>query len=133
MANYDAAPIQPFINGIITADEEGGAVHWNGRGVSTIVRTPAGAPLFGAALGDFLLTLDFGLPGSVGIDPNFAKAMITERGTLGAHAGGTTITEQAVTYPTTATVRVVISIAGAGTDPSISVGGGVELVVWRTN
>lgn len=121
MANYDAAPIQPFINGIITI--VAGVPVFKGRGVSSVVRTP-----LGALLGDFTLMLDFGLPGSVGIDPNFAKSQITQRGGV---SGATLITQQAVTYPSTATVRVVMSVAGAGTDPVLPAA--TELVVWRTN
>jgi len=121
MTDYAAAPIQSIINGIISF--VGGAPVFTGRGISSIVRTPGGA-----AFGDFMLMLDFGLPGDVGLDPAFAKSMLTQRGTLGALPGGTTITQQAVTYPSTATVRVVTSIAGVGTDPNA-----LELAVWRTN
>ena len=126
MTDYAAAPAQPIINGIITI--VAGAPVFTGRGISSIVRTVGGA-----VAGDFTLTLDFGLPGDVGLDQAFAKSMITQRGTLGALAGGTTITQQAVTYPNTATVRVVLSIAGVGTDPSLGAGAGFELAVWRTN
>lgn len=132
MTNYAAAPIQPIINGIISFAAGPfppvGTPVFIGRGVSSIVRTPVGAPFFGAPAGDFLLMLDQGLPGDVGLDPAFAKSMLTQRGTLGALPGGTTITQQAVTYPNTATVRVVTSIASVGTDPNA-----LELVVWRTN
>ncbi len=121
MANYDAAPIQPIINGLITASEAGPL--FVGRGISSIMRTPGGA-----GVGDYLLILDQGTPGSVGLDPNYARTMLTQRGTLGVNPGGTTITQQAVSYPSTATIRIVLSTAGAGVDPAA-----LEIAVWRTN
>jgi hypothetical protein len=120
MSNYDAAPIQPIINGIITI--VGGVPVFTGRGISSIVRTAAGA-----LLGDFTLMLDFGLPGNVGLDPAYAKSSLTQRGD--PVTGLTTITQQAITYPATAFVRVVTSVASAGVDPP----DGLELIVWRTN
>jgi hypothetical protein len=120
LANYATAPIQPIINGLISF--AGGAPVFTGRGVSLIART-----LGGAASGDITITLDPGLPGDVAIDPLYARAMMTNR-PLGALAGGTTISQQAVTYPTTTTVRFVTSIGGVGTDPGI-----LEVIVWRTN
>jgi hypothetical protein len=116
LANYNAAPIQPIINGLISIG--GGGPVFVGRGISSIMRTPGGA-----GAGDFLMILDQGAPGSVGLDPNYARTMITQRGTLGA-----TITQQAVTYPSTATIRIVTSAASAGTDPTV-----LEIAVWRTN
>jgi hypothetical protein len=121
MTNYAAAPIQPIINGILSFVS--GAPVFTGRGVGSILRTP-----LGAAFGDFTIVLDQGLPGDVGLDPNYARTMITQRGTLGAVPGGSTITQQAVTYPSTATIRIVMSIAGVGTDPAAA-----EIAVWRTN
>jgi hypothetical protein len=121
MANYAAAPIQPIINGLITFTEIGDPV-WTGRGVELIARTAAGAPH-----GDVTITLDKGLPGDVAIDPIFARTMLTSR-PLGGLAGGTTLTQYAITYPTTRTIRIVTSIASIGTDPVT-----LEVIVWRTN
>jgi hypothetical protein len=122
MTNYAAAPIQPIINGVITVGE-GGPV-FVGRGIFSIARTVGGA-----AFGDFTLILDQGLPGDVGIDPVFARSMITQRSNPAAlPPGGTGLTQQAVTYPSTATIRFVMSIASVGVDPVAT-----EIVVWRTN
>jgi hypothetical protein len=121
MTNYAAAPIQPIINGILSI--VGGAPVFTGRGVGMIMRTAGGA-----TFGDFTIILDQGLPGDVAIDPDYARTMITQRGTLGAVPGGTTINQQAVTYPGTATIRIVMSVSGTGTDPASA-----EIAVWRTN
>lgn len=125
MTDYAAAPLQPIANLVLTPLTVGFFV---GVGVLKVVRTPAGAPLFGAAAGDFLITLDPGLPGDVGLDGVFGRTTITQRGTLGLLDGGTTITESAVTYPSQTTVRVVFSIAGVGTDPIAT-----EILIWRGN
>lgn len=121
MANYAAAPIQPIINGLITFTEVGIPV-FTGRGIFSIARTGGGA-----AHGDVTLLLDPGLPGDVGVDPLFAKTMLTSR-PLGGLAGGTTLTQLAVTYPTTNTIRIVTSAASVGIDPNV-----LEIIVWRTN
>jgi hypothetical protein len=125
MTNYAAAPIQPIVNGIITVDGESGIPGFVGRGISSIARTVGGA-----AFGDYTLILDQGLPGDVGLVSDFARTMLTQRSNPAAVLpGGTSITQQAITYPTTATLRIVISIASVGTDPDVA----LELVVWRTN
>jgi hypothetical protein len=126
MTDYAAAPLQPICNLVI--DPLSPKLFDLGQGVLSVVRTPAGAPLFGSASGDFLITLDPGLPGDVGLDGQFGRVTITQRGTLGLLAGGTTITENAVSYPTPTTVRVVFSVAGVGTDPATT-----EVLIWRGN
>jgi len=120
MTDYAAAPFQPIANLVLTPLTVGFFV---GVGVLSVVRTVGGA-----AAGDFTITLDPGLPGDVGLDGAFGRTTITQRGTLGLLAGGTTITESAVTYPTQKTVRVVFSIAGVGADPVA-----VEILIWRGN
>lgn len=121
MTDYAAAPVQPIANLVISPLVAGFLV--SGDGVLSVVRT-----LGGAVAGDFTITLDPGLPGDVGLDGGFGRTIITQRGTLGVLDGGTTITENAVTYPTQTTVRVVFSVAGVGTDPAET-----EVLIWRAN
>jgi hypothetical protein len=121
MTDYAAAPLQPIANLVI--DPLNAAFFDSGQGVQSVVRTVGGA-----TAGDFTITLDPGLPGDVGLDGAFGRTTITQRGTLGTLAGGTTITENAVTYPSQTTVRVVFSIAGMGTDPATT-----EVLIWRGN
>ena len=121
MTDYAAAPLQPIANLVI--DPLNPFFFDSGQGVQSVVRTVGGA-----AAGDYTITLDPGLPGDVGLDGVFGRTTITQRGTLGILAGGTTITENAVTYPSQTTVRVVFSIAGVGTDPATT-----EVLIWRGN
>lgn len=152
MTDYAATPVQPFVQGIIQcASPAAGPVSFQGRGVSAIGRGTA-------AQGDFLLTLDQAVPGSGGVvdaaalpaggvlpsvigDP---RTLLTVRGGSGAPPI-TTITQQAVSYgnivagvfvaaapgASFSVVRVVLSIAGVGTDPVDAAGGGCEVVCWK--
>jgi|SRR5271170_3580110 len=60
MPDYAAAPIQPIVEGLVTF--LAGVPHFDGKGVVSIAR---GTSL----LGDFVLTLDVGLPGNAGAVP----------------------------------------------------------------
>jgi hypothetical protein len=126
MTDYAAAPLQPIANCVI--DVLSPTLFDGGQGILSVVRTPAGAPLFGSAAGDFLITLDPGLPGDVGLDGNFGRTTLTQRGTLGLLAGGTTITGEAVSYPSQTTVRVVFTVGTVATDPAET-----EVLIWRGN
>lgn len=121
MTDYASAPVQPITNLVI--DPLSPTFFDGGQGVLSVVRTVGGA-----AAGDFTITLDPGLPGDVGLDGRFGRTTITQRGTLGALAGGTTITENAVSYPTETTVRVVFAVGGVATDPAET-----EVLIWRAN
>lgn len=148
MTDYAAAPSEPIVQGLITVGELGPA--FSGRGISSIVRTPAGAPLFGNAHGDYLLTLDVGLPGDVSLDAGFGRSFLTIRGAFSNPIHfSTTIDEKAISYnsspapgvfvlgPTPGigsnVVRVVLvaSSTGLATDPFGSDGSGCEIVIWR--
>jgi hypothetical protein len=120
MSDYQATPLQPIANLVISPLTVGLFV---GVGVQSVVRTVGGS-----AAGDFTIQLDPGLPGDVGLDGNFGRTIITQRGTLGLLAGGTTITQSAVSYPTPTSIRVVFSVAGVATDPAAT-----EVTIWRAN
>lgn len=123
MSDYAAAPLQPIANLVLDPLSPTFYVA-GGQGVLSVVRTLGGAPG-----GDFLITLDPGLPGDVGLDGNFGRTTITQRGTLGGLAGGTTIVGSAVSYPSQTTVRVVmVNGAGVATDPAQT-----EVLIWRGN
>lgn len=63
MTDYAAAPIQPIVEGIVTYPGGAGTQpFFDGKGVSAIVRGVA-------PVGDFILTLDVGLPGNAGAVP----------------------------------------------------------------
>lgn len=122
MSDYAAAPLQPIANCIL--DPLSPTLFDGGQGVLSVVRTAGGA-----GGGDFTITLDPGLPGDVGLDGNFGRTTLTQRGQLGGLAGGTTIVGTAVTYPTPTTVRVVmVNGAGVATDPAQT-----EVLIWRGN
>jgi hypothetical protein len=63
MTDYAAAPIQPIVEGFVTfPGGVGTQPFFDGKGVSSIVRGTA-------AFGDYILTLDVGLPGNAGAVP----------------------------------------------------------------
>lgn len=67
MTDYAAAPIQPIVEGLVTFPGGAGTQpFFDGKGVSSIVRGTA-------PFGDYILTLDVGLPGNAGAVP-FAGA-----------------------------------------------------------
>lgn len=121
MTDYSTAPVQPIANLVINPLLPAFLV--GGQGVLSVARTAGGA-----AAGDFTITLDPGLPGDVGLDGAFGRTTITQRGTLGVLDGGTTITENAVSYPTQTTVRVVFAALGVASDPAET-----EVLIWRAN
>jgi hypothetical protein len=144
MADYAAAPSQPILQGLITI--VAGAPVFTGKGIATIFRTPATAtPAPVGAVGDFTLVLEPGLPGDAGVDPAFARTMITTRG-AGA-SGAATIDEKSILYATVQgvlppvspplpgiganAIRVILEAGGAPEDPSPPAAGGVEIIVWR--
>ncbi len=128
MVDYAASPLQPIANLLlnpVNVPIVGASPLFLGRGISSVVRTAGGAPL-----GDFTLTLDLGLPGDLDFFTGSGYTLVTQRGVPlaggGALAGGTAITEVAVTYPTIYTVRLVFSIASVGTDPEEA-----DVIIWR--
>jgi hypothetical protein len=132
MSDYAGTAISPIFQGLITI--AAGAPVFAGKGVSAIARTAGGA-----AAGDFTLTLDPGLPGDVSIDPNLGRTLLTVRGGSGSPPV-TTITEKSVTYNPSATpgvgsptVRVIVAVAGTGTDPTGTDAGGLEVAMWRAS
>ena len=130
MTDYAAAPIQPIANLVLNPANlpvapgvlPGSSPLFQGRGVKSVGRTVSGA-----AAGDFTITLDPGLPGDIDLFTGAGYTLVTQRGTLGALPGGTTITQVAVTYPTIFTVRLVFSVASVGTDPTES-----DVIIWRS-
>jgi hypothetical protein len=122
MTDYQGATFQPIANCVI--DPLNPLFFDGGQGILSVVRTVGGAPG-----GDFTITLDPGLPGDVGLDGAFGRVTLTQRGTLGTLAGGTTIVSEVVTYPSQTTVRVVFEdITSTATDPA-----SVEVLIWRAN
>lgn len=135
MTDYASAPAQPILQGLISVNADL-SVNFEGMGVSAIARTVGGA-----AAGDFTLTLDPGVPGDVSIDQQFGRSLLTVRGSLlNAVPGATSIDGKALSYIPNANpqigsnkIRVVLTAAGAGTDPSDADGDGCEIVLWRGN
>jgi hypothetical protein len=127
MSDYAAAPIQPIVQGLLTVS--GTTPSFVGKGVSSVSRTGAG---------DYVLTLDPGLPGEAGaLDPNLARSLVTLRGGSGAPPV-TTITQVAVVYHASATpgvgdntVELLFSIAGTPTELSGAASAGAEVVIWK--
>lgn len=154
MGDYAAAPSEPIVQGLITIIVVGmiPIPAFSGRGVSSIIRTPPGAPLFGQAAGDYLLILDEGLPGNVALDPIFGRSFLTVRGApSNAIHFSTLIDQKAISYVANPApgvfvpgpvpdlgsnvVRVVLSVSATAlaTDPTGTVGSGCEIVIWRGN
>lgn len=154
MTDYAAAPSEPIVQGLITivSVQTVPTPSFSGRGVSSIVRTPAGAPFMGQPAGDYLLTLDEGLPGDVAIDPIFGRSFITIRGSLPNPVhGSTTIDQKSISYAASPSpgvyvlnpvpgigsnvvrVTLVASVTGLATDPIGTDGNGCEIVIWRGN
>lgn len=154
MTDYAAAPSEPIVQGLITIVETQTFVGpvFTGRGISSILRTPPGAPLFGNPAGDYLLILDEGLPGDVALDPIFGRSFLTVRGALAnpIHLS-TTIDQKSISYYASPAfgvfvpnplpdlgsnvVRVVLAASSTGfaTDPVGTNGNGCEIVIWRGN
>lgn len=138
MTNYAAAPIQPIVDGLVTFS--GGVPFFDGKGVSAIVR---GTPLHG----DFILTLDVGLPGNAGAVPFFepqpfpppalpfapdpdVRTLVTPLGfpLSGVASIGVSYIPSALTGVGAPQIEVVMTNAGFNpVDPS----GGFLIVVWR--
>ena len=65
MPDFAAAPIQPIVEGLVTFPAgPGGAVKFDGKGVSAIIRDGATG-----GQGGYILVLDQGLPGNAGAVP----------------------------------------------------------------
>lgn len=143
MSDYASTPVQPIVQGLVTIPTgvPGDTPVFFGRGISSVVRDVA------SAQGAFILTLDEGLPGGGALQPTpddvlippapDARTYVTVRGGSGTPPA-TTITQIAVSYLTNATpgvgidrIEVVLSIAGAGTDPVGAAGSGFEILVWK--
>ena len=155
MTDYAAAPSEPIVQGLITIMTPQTGLpfpSFSGCGVSSIIRTPPGLPLFGNLAGDYLLTLDEGLPGDVAIDPIFGRSFLTIRGSLSnpIHLS-TPIDQKSISYVASPSpgvfvagplpgigsnvVRVVLAVSATGlaTDPDGTDGSGCEIVIWRGN
>jgi hypothetical protein len=143
MSDYAAAPIQPIVQGLLTI--VAGAPVFTGVGVKSVVRTVGGA-----ALGDFSLLLDPGLPGNAGELPPTGigtaltiavpdpRTLCTVRGAVAT--GATTINTIGVSYilPSVppgdggeTTIRIVMQAGGAATDPVGAAGNGAEVITWK--
>ena len=154
MTDYAAAPSEPIVQGLIriVSFQTFPTPVFSGRGVSSILRTPPGAPLFGQPRGDFLLVLDEGLPGDVALDPIFGRSFLTVRGALANPIHfSTTIDETSISYYASPApgvfvpnplpdlgsnvVRIVLAASSTGvtTDPDGTDGNGCEIVIWRGN
>lgn len=94
--NYQAAPVQPILQGLVSFSEAG-APSFYGRGCEAISVDASGTTL----------TLDSGLPGSVAVDPDYARTIVTLR--------GTTIDSKTISYPTETTIKVFLAAAGVAT------------------
>jgi hypothetical protein len=158
--DYAATPIQPVVQGLITitTNVSGGPVSFQGRGVSSIVRTP-GSP---NATGDFTLILDQGVPGTYAETPTPAapaaggvstapfdpRSLLTARGSpTNANPGASSIPNLAVMYGNiVAGAFVVAPVAGIGwtairvvcttsaavvEDPCATFANGVEIISWK--
>jgi len=152
MTDYAAVVLQAAVQGVLKLD--GTTPQFQGRGVSSVVRNAAG---------DFTLVLDQSLQGATSLDgsvtpsippgvagavPVFGRTVLTLRGSpTNAEPGVSSITQKAVSYgnlvggvfvaapagtPATA-IRVFLSIAGTGTDPTGTAADGCEVIVFRAN
>ena len=126
MTDYAAAPAQPILQGLVTLTETG--INFFGIGV---VQTGPFAPQRVGA-GDYILTLDRGLPGDVAIDPPFARTQITPRALVVGTAS--LVVAKAVNYivnpltPGVGCTQIEILFADVGGDP---VDSPFEIIVRR--
>ena len=144
MGDFSSTGLSAFVEGLITI--VAAAPAFQGRGVSAIVRTAGGA-----ALGDFTLTLDQPLPGSLaaaeaapapaGVSGSVIgnpRAVVTLRGSAtNALVGAADAFVPAVSYNVTAnlgvtSIRLVLAVAGAGVDPTGSHANGCEFSVLKS-
>jgi hypothetical protein len=138
MTDYAAAPAQPIVQGLLRAfGNEGVVLTFFGIG---IVQTGPNAPFY-VGPGNYILTLDPGLPGDVAIDPPFGRFMMTVRSAPGIP---TTIVSKGINYGTSPVPGVFVpgpvpgiganklqillaNSAGVGTDAAT----GLEIILWR--
>jgi hypothetical protein len=136
LTDFAAAPTQPIAQGVIFIDASNNPQFF-GKGVAGIFR--------GAFPGTFLLVLgavanpqNASAVGTIGLDPNFARSLVTVRGKA-TGLPSTTIDQKSVDYPSLpggpaiSVVRVVLIAAGVGVDPSGVNGNGCEVIVWNGN
>lgn len=157
MSDYAAAAIQPIVQGLLTVDGQGG-VHFFGRGAFI---GPAGTGLAPGrnavnAQGDFILTLDEGLPGVAGaVEPVPAPVtlpallappapLMRTHLSVRAPAPGTptpllslavnygNITDNVPAVPAGVgftQIEILTAVTGAVlTDPAVT--SGIEIIVW---
>lgn len=137
MSDYAATPVQPILQGLVTPFGVDGfsGITFFGIGV---VQTGLNKPFFNGA-GDYILTLDKGLPGDVAINPDFARTQITIRPFIPGTP--TNVVTKAVNYIVNPTPGVgcdkieilLADSAGVGTDAIFEIivrraDAGVELV-----
>jgi len=132
MTDYAAAPAQPIVQGLLRAiGTEGVLLTFFGKG---IVLTGPFAPLRVGA-GNYILTLDPGLPGDVAIDPPFGRVLLNVRAPEGVP---TAVISKSIAYITSAPLNPaqvganqiqirLANLAGVGVDPE----SGLEIVLWR--
>ena len=134
MSDFAAAPIQPFVQGLITfvnPDVPADGIQFSGVG---IVTTGLNAPVYAA--GDYILTLDPGLPGDVAINPPFGRFLLTVRGPSGPSAGTpTAVVSKSLTYlvspiPGVGATKIQISLANGAAAPA-DFEEGLEIILWR--
>jgi hypothetical protein len=151
MTDYAAATLQPIIQGVMTIlipeiEIETAAPARplpkleSPKGLKT-VRSRASAPLdpvlefYGlgvSALGldandNVLLTLDPGVPGDVGLDPNYARTLIRIR-TTGTSTPTTIVDEISVSYPSPNVIAIMFASEGFVIFPFQ-----FEIIVFRGN
>lgn len=133
MTDYAAAPSQPIAQGLVTVfPQEVGVPILSFFGKGIVPSGPQGPVAMGT--GDYLLTLDAGLPGDVAIDPPFGRFMLTVRATTPGTP--TTVVSKSLSYIPSVTpgvgatqVRVEFAIeAGTAFDPPA-----FEIIIWRAD
>jgi hypothetical protein len=134
MTDYAAAPVQPIVQGLLTVRGiEGFILSFFGIG---IVQTGPFAPVRVGA-GNYILTLDPGLPGDVAIDPPFGRQLLNVRSPMGTP---TAVISKSIAYLTSPTLnptqvganQIQIRLANltpVGVDPEV----GLEIILWRAD
>lgn len=136
MTDYASAPVQPIVQGLVTTvSQEVGPTLLTFFGKGIIRSGPLGsvgvpgAPV-ALGVGDYLLSLDAGLPGDVAIDPPFGRVLLTVRSVVGVPSP---VISKSITYLVSPTpgvgcnqVRIEFANAVLGAVDST-----FEIVIWR--
>lgn len=134
MTDYAAAPVQPIVQGLLTVRGiEGFVLSFFGKG---IVQTGPFVPQRVGA-GNYILTLDPGLPGDVAIDPPFGRQLLNVRALMGTPTAVVSKSIAYITSPAAAAARVganqiqinLANVGGTGMDPEV----GLEIILWRAD